>query len=439
MHPSLRIGAIAGVLVFGSAQAVETPAPSSAPKNIIYMIGDGMGPAYTTAYRYYQAGQAGSPVTPTVFDQLLVGLASTYPDDDTYVTDSAASATALASGVKSYNGAIGVDRRETPVEGVLAKARRAGWATGVVATSQINHATPAGFVAHVASRRMYDAIAQQYVNARIADNSMLDLMLGGGQKYFSRDPGGLAEQLAEQGYQQIWALEEMDKLTRLPAMGLVAEVGMPYALDSDAPHRLAQMTDKALSLLSEPEGGFFLMVEGSQIDWCGHGNDIACAMAEMHDFALAIERAKAFVDAHPETLLVITADHSTGGLTLGAEGTYAWKPEVVAQVHRSANALTDALMAGGAEALAQSWQAHVDFALSEEELAGLKQALGRGEKALQSAVLNVINRRSVTGWTTGGHTAVDVPVMAYGTGAEAFVGYQDNTEIPKRMMALMGW
>ncbi len=425
-------------LVLGGCANQTGQAPTS-PKNIIFMIGDGMGPAYTAAYRYYQAGEAGSKVTPTVFDELLVGMASTYPADNTWVTDSAASATALASGVKSYNGAIGVDGQKLPVESVLTKARKAGWSTGVVATSQVNHATPAGFVAHVASRSMYDAIAEQYVKQRIADNTMLDLILGGGQRYFSREPGGLSEQLAEQGYQQVWDLADLNQLTQLPAMGLLADVALPYAIDSDQPERLLAMTDKALTLMSQKEQGFFLLVEGSQIDWCGHGNDIACAMAEMHDFSQAIERAKAFVDANPDTLLVITADHSTGGLTLGANGEYAWKPEVVAQVHASVRPMTEHLLAGPKAALAERWLENVDFALGAEELARLEQGYDKGDKALARAVLKVINDRSLTGWTTGGHTAVDVPVMAYGAGAEAFIGHQDNVAIPQRMMALMGW
>lgn len=437
MKRSMTALALAAVALGGCAsQTAQAPA---SPKNIIFMIGDGMGPAYTTAYRYYRAGEAGSEVKPTVFDELLVGMASTYPADNTWVTDSAASATALASGVKSYNGAIGVDAQKLPVQSVLGQARKAGWSTGVVATSQVNHATPAGFVANVASRRMYDAIAEQYVQKRIADNTMLDLILGGGQRYFSRDPGGLSEQMAEQGYQQIWDLADLDSLTQLPAMGLVADVALPHAIDSDQPERLVAMTDKALSLMSQQEQGFFLLVEGSQIDWCGHGNDIACAMAEMHDFSLAIERAKAFVDENPDTLLVITADHSTGGLTLGANGVYEWKPEVVAQVRASVRPITETLMAGSSAELAERWRQHVDFDLSEEELSALDTAYGKGDKALARAVLKVINDRSLTGWTTGGHTAVDVPVMAYGAGAEAFIGYQDNVNIPQRMMAMMGW
>ncbi|MBY6105991.1 alkaline phosphatase [Ferrimonas balearica] len=433
------LSAVAAALALLSGCASQAPAAPETPKNIIFMIGDGMGPAFTTGYRYYLAGEAGSEVTPTVFDQLLVGMAATYPDDNTWVTDSAASATALAAGVKSYNGAIGVDGQKLPVEGILAKARKEGWSTGVVATSQVNHATPAGFVAHVASRKMYDAIAEQYVQQRIADNTMLDLILGGGQRYFSRDPGGLAEQMAEQGYQQIWSMEDLSQLNQLPAMGLVADVAMPHAIDSDQPERLVAMTDKALSLMSSQEQGFFLLVEGSQIDWCGHANDIACAMAEMHDFAGAVERAKAFVDANPDTLLVITADHSTGGLTLGANRVYEWKPEVIAQVHASVVPLTQSLLVAPVTELSARWSEKVDFALTDTELAALQKAYGEGDSQLGRAVLKVINDRSFTGWTTGGHTAVDVPVMAYGAGAEAFIGYQDNIEIPQRMMSLMGW
>ncbi len=117
--------------------------------------------------------------------------------------------------------------------------------------------------------------------------------------------------------------QDLSKLEKLPAMALLAQVGFPSALDNPQPRPLATMTEKALQLLSPQPEGFVMMIEGSQIDWCGHANDIACAMAEMDDFANAIKVAKAYVDSHPDTILVITADHETGGLSLGAEGDYA--------------------------------------------------------------------------------------------------------------------
>ncbi|SHG93324.1 alkaline phosphatase [Ferrimonas marina] len=431
---------VAAAALSGCSSLNTTPAPKV--NNVIFMIGDGMGPAFITAHRYDRAGEPGRQVEPTIFDQLLVGMAATHPAEDTWVTDSAASATALASGVKSYNGAVGVDTDKLPVRTMLEQARKAGMHTGVVATSEVNHATPAGFVANVASRRMYEIIAEQYVNKRIADQSMLDLMIGGGQRYFPREEGGLAEQLAEQGFQQAWSLEEMTKLDALPAMALMSDRGMPFAIDTDTPKRLSLMTDKALELLDGQDKGFFLMVEGSQIDWCGHANDIRCALGEMQDFAKAVERAKAYVDDNPDTLLVITADHSTGGLTLGSQGEYAWLPTAVNQVSRTSSYIAEAMLAEPERSVASHWQDHAKMTLSESQLAAIEEArerqvAGEGRYTLSNAISKAVADNSYTGWTTSGHTAVDVTVMAYGPGAEQFAGYQDNTDIAKKLMGLM--
>jgi len=148
----------------------------SAPKNVIYMIGDGMGPAYTTAYRYFKDDPATKEVEGTVFDTILKGMAHTYPDDHTYVTDSAAGATALSSGHKSYNGAVAVDTDKKPVKTMLEMAKERGMTTALVVTSQINHATPASFTAHNESRYNYDDIANDYIDNKIAGKLPVDLM-----------------------------------------------------------------------------------------------------------------------------------------------------------------------------------------------------------------------------------------------------------------------
>ncbi|MEF1302284.1 alkaline phosphatase, partial [Vibrio owensii] len=306
-----------------------------APKNIIFMIGDGMGPAFTTTYRYYHDDPKTEEIEPTIFDSILVGMAKTYPDDVTYVTDSAASATALSTGVKSYNGAIAVDTDKQPIKTMLEMAKEEGMTTGLVATSQINHATPASFAAHNESRRNYDAIANDYIDNKVDDQLPVDLLLGGGVRYFERDDRNLVDEFKQQGYQYITDFKQLPALQTLPALGLFADKAFPFALDEN-PTRLEQMTNKALSLLQRQDNGFFVMIEGSQIDWCGHANDIACAMAEMSDFAKSVELAKAYVDGHPDTLLVVTADHSTGGLTLGANGQYQWDTEVIKGVHKTA-------------------------------------------------------------------------------------------------------
>ena len=404
----------------------------SAPKNIIYMIGDGMGPAYTTAYRYFKDDPNTKVVDPTVFDTILRGMAHTYPDDHTYVTDSAAGATALSSGRKSYNGAIAVDTDKKPVKTMLEIAKERGMTTALVATSQINHATPASFAAHNESRRNYDEIANDYIDNKIAGKLPVDLMLGGGTKYYVRDDRNLVEEFKSAGYQYSDDFAALNEIKQIPALGLFAEVGLPFALDEN-PTRLTQMTSKALDLLDgQNDKGFFVMIEGSQIDWCGHANDIACAMGEMDDFAKSIEQAKAYVDKNPDTLLVITADHSTGGLTLGAHGQYKWETEVVKGVKATAGTITDELQK--TDDLKSVWQRYTNIEFTEENSIKLEQAKKMGDKALLLAVKDIINHASFTGWTTGGHTAIDVQVFAYGQRAKDFYGSQNNTDIADKLI-----
>lgn len=401
---------------------VVCPLAEAAPKNVIYMIGDGMGPAYLSAYRYYQAGAPNPAPNKTVFDSMLVGMAISSPDDHTWVTDSAAAATALATGVKSYNGAIAVDRHQRPLSSLFDSAKKAGKTVGVVATSQVNHATPASFVAHQISRHDYHPIADQIRHE--IDAGQLDIVFGGGISYFREQ--ALTYQGKPLGIATDWT--QLAALEQTPAVALLAEVALPYALDSDRPQRLAELTDKALQLAATNPNGFSLMIEGSQIDWCGHANDIACAMAEMDDFAAAVVIAKAFVDQNPETLLVVTADHSTGGLTLGADGKYLWLPDEVKKVHASAETIAKSLRNANksSDAYQQVWNKSVDFPLNEAQLTAL---LAAEPKELVKKVTGIISARSYTGWTTTGHTAVDVPLMAYGVGAEHFRGTVDNSQI----------
>ena len=404
----------------------------TAPKNVIYMIGDGMGPAFTTAYRYYKDDPTTKEIETTVFDTMLKGMAHTYPDDHTYVTDSAAGATALSSGHKSYNGAIAVDTAKKPVKTMLEIAKEQGMTTALVATSQINHATPASFAAHNESRRNYDDIANDYIDNKIAGKLPVDLMLGGGTQYFIRDDRNLVDEFKQASYQYGDDIQNLGQITQVPAIGLYAPKGLPFALDEN-PTRLKQLTAKAFDLLDgQNNKGFFVMIEGSQIDWCGHANDIACAMAEMDDFAKSIETAKAYVDNNPDTILVITADHSTGGLTIGAHGQYKWETDIIKGVKATAGTLTKLLMES--DNLKTVWQANTSIEFTAENEIKLKQAKAMGEKTLNLAVKSIINDLSFTGWTTGGHTASDVQVFAYGKNSDDFVGSQNNTDIAKKLI-----
>lgn len=428
------------------------------PKNIIMVIGDGMGPAYTTAYRYFSDNQSTTKVEETVFDRHLTGLASTYPAPISgVVTDSAASATALATGVKSYNGAIGVDINKNELQTVLEFAKLQGKKTGVVVTSQINHATPASYLAHNEYRRNYDAIADSYID----DGIKADLYFGGGWKYFIRKDRNLVNEFKQAGFHYIDSYQGLKNLpANKPVLGLFANTGLPWALDDINRHRLSTMTQSAVQHLINlqlhddvDDNGFFMLVEASQIDWAGHNNDISDAMAEMDDLAKTLEYLESFVEQFPDTLVIVTADHSTGGFTLAAKGKYEWHTETLRKMQHSVNyiakQLTDNLIN------AENTTALFNFQLSQDELSLLKKTkiepeidnsnnlyqdkdISITESALLMAVKHIIDNRTNSGWTSGGHTAIDVPVFAFGKQGELFTGLQDNTDIANKIFKLLG-
>lgn len=422
-----------GLWLFSPLVAAANPngvAPAngpSQPKNIVIMIGDGMGPAYTSAYRYYKDNPDTEAVEQTVFDRLLVGMASTYPASVSgYVTDSAAAATALATGVKSYNGAISVDTQKQPLPTLLQRAKALGLSTGVAVTSQINHATPAAFLTHNESRKNYAALALSYLETDA------DVFFGGGQQYFS--PALLA-QFTAKGYQHLTRFEDLASINQPRVLGLFAPVQLPWAIDEKTAKKLSRLTQKALSLLSQNEQGFVLLVEGSLIDWAGHNNDIAAAMAEMDEFANAIEVVEQFVQQRSDTLMVITADHNTGGLSIGADGHYNWNPEILRNIAASADTLAQAAISN------KVWQADLSrglgFALTEAEVTQLNVARMQSAETLAEAIRHVIDKRTDTGWTTGGHTGMDVQVFAAGPASELFNGHQDNTDIANKLFSLL--
>ncbi|MCF2947723.1 alkaline phosphatase [Paraglaciecola aquimarina] len=404
------------------------------PKNIIMIVGDGMGPAYTTAYRMFADDPSTPKVESTIFDRMLVGMASTHPHTKTgYVTDSAAGATALSSGVKTYNGAIAVDVQKNSVQTVLEFAKKQGRRTGIAVTSQINHATPAGFSAHNESRHNYDEIANSYFDNRIDGKFVLDVMLGGGWHYFIRDDRNLVKEFKQAGYQYIDDIEKLDEAkTGQPLLGLFGDKGLPWALDSKNNTRLPILAKSAVTQL-ENDKGYFLLIEASQVDWAGHGNDIASAMAEMHDLALTLKWLEQYVANNPDTLVVLTADHSTGGLTIGANGVYEWLPASTKSLKASPEEIAKQLLP-----LKQRWTLASEllgFELSQEELQQIIEPTD--SKTLFRAICTIIDNRSYTGWTTNGHTGVDVPVFAFGMGAENFIGHSDNTDIAQKVFELL--
>lgn len=428
------------------------------PKNIIMVIGDGMGPAYTTAYRYYSDNPQTEELESTIFDRYLTGLSSTYPASVSgVVTDSAASATALATGIKSYNGAIGVDVDKKEVQTVLEWAKLQGKKTGVVVTSQINHATPASYLTHNEYRRNYNEIANSYIDNGIK----ADIYLGGGWEYFIREDRNLVDEFKQAGFHYIDNYQQLENLPKnKPVLGLFADTGLPWALDDSNKYRLSTMAKAGIHQLMNLQStddiadeGFFMLIEASQVDWAGHGNNISDAMAEMDDLAKTLEYLEHFVSKHPDTLVIVTADHSTGGLTLAANGKYEWNPVVLRNMKHSVDYIAKQLAMN--EINSKNATALFNFELTQDELNSLKDTKKNAkvnknknmyqsknksvsEIALLKGVKKLMDIRTNSGWTSSGHTAVDVPVFAFGKQRELFNGSQDNTDIAKKIFSLLG-
>lgn len=276
------------------------------PKNIVLLIGDGMGLSQVSSAIYYKKGK------PSFERFSTIGLSKTSSSSD-LVTDSAAGATVFSAGVKTYNGAIGVDKDTIAVPTVVEQLSKEGYSTGIVATSSIQHATPAAFYAHVKSRSLYEDIST------FAPNSGVNFFAGGGLKFFNQRKDGkdLLDEMRAKGYDVI-----TDKLPKTPSKNneiiLLAEDGMPKMSEGRGDF-LIDATKLALEKLSKNEKGFFLMVEGSQIDWGGHDNDADYLIEELLDFDKTIGAVLDFAKENGETLVIVTADHETGGFTLATD------------------------------------------------------------------------------------------------------------------------
>ena len=304
---------VSALLILGgttaTAQSCKQKCNQQPVKNIIYMIGDGMSVTHVTATMLAQD-------TPLALERAqFVGLQKSQSASDK-VTDSAASGTALATGSKTNNGMIGMSPDKEQLQSIRARAEAAGMATGVIATYSITDATPAAFVAHNESRKNQEDIAADFLKTDI------DLFIGGGRDYFTKREDGkdLTQELKAKGYQVVSTIDQVKSIEKGKVAGLLAEKHMPSMIDGRG-DILPTATAQALKILSnDNQKGFFLMVEGSQIDGGGHANDAEKVVTETQDFDAAVKIAFDFADKHPGTLVVVTADHETGGMTLPAEG-----------------------------------------------------------------------------------------------------------------------
>jgi alkaline phosphatase len=434
---TLALGSVIGMNQ-DNTEAKAKESKNGKAKNVIFMIGDGMGVPYTTGLRYMNDNPDTVEMEKTAFDPYLVGLQTTYPEDEKEnVTDSAAAATAMSGGVKTYNNAIAVDNDKSDVKTVLEQAKENGMSTGIVATSEITHATPASYGAHEEQRKSEDAIADDYYDEMINGKHKIDVMLGGGTDFFEREDRNLAQQFQKDGYSYVKSAEELKKDDNERVLGLFSEVGMDKMIDRDEKQpSLADMTTAALDRLKRDKDGFFLMVEGSQIDWAGHDNDVVGAMSEMKDFEQAFEKVREFAKTNGETLVIVTADHSTGGISIGSDGEYKWDPTPIQATKHTPDFMAEQIVKGAS--VEETLGNNIDLDLSNKEIASVKTAAEKGDiTEIDNAIEKIFDKRSGTGWTTGGHTGDEVPVYAFGPQKEKFAGLIDNTDQAKMIFELL--
>ena len=274
------------------------------PKNVILMVGDGMGVAQVYAGLTANHGKL------NLEQCTIVGFHKNTASDK-YVTDSAAGATAFACGQKTYNGAIGVDANGNSIPTILEIAEKNGVATGLVATCSITHATPASFISHQPSRSLDENIALDFLKTDI------DVFIGGGRKFFTQRADGknLVDSLKRRGYQIANSITEVQQISSGKLAAFLADEQQPR-FSAGRGDELVKSTEVALQLLKNKKKGMFMMIEGSQIDWGGHSNDTQYIIDEMIDFDNAIGKVLDFARKDGKTLVIITADHETGGFTI---------------------------------------------------------------------------------------------------------------------------
>ncbi|ENQ3104157.1 alkaline phosphatase [Bacillus cereus] len=408
-------------------------------KNVIVLIGDGMGPSYMTAHRYMKDNPKTFEMEQTEFDKHLVGTQVTYPEDEHQnITDSASAATAMSAGIKTYNAAIAVDNDKTNVKTVLEQAKERGKSTGLVATSEITHATPAAFGAHDVSRKNMDAIANDYLDEKINGKHKVDVLLGGGVNNFVRKDRNLTEEFKKDGYSYVTDRQQLlnDKSDQI--LGLFAPGGFDKMIDrNDKAPSLEEMTNAAINRLNKNKNGFFLMVEGSQIDWAGHDNDVVAAMSEMEDFEKAFKAAIEFAKKDKHTLVVATADHSTGGFSLGTKGEYNFDVKPIKAAKRTPDFMAAEIAKGAS--VEETLKKYIDLELTSEEIKSVNDvASSKDVTKIDNAIEAIFNKRTYAGWTTEGHTGEDVGVYAFGPGKYLFAGVQENTNLAKRVFDIIG-
>lgn len=478
------------------AEARKKKADTPPVKYVFYMIGDGMGINQVIATEQYNEATGYGPASIN-FAHFPVRNFITTVSASSLVTDSAAGGSALASGVKTYNNAVSVDMEGNPVSVLTEWAKEAGYGTGVATSVGINHATPACFISHTAQRGSYEEIAFQYLKAPI------DFAAGAGfitERRTGHDSAFFETEARGAGIKVLHGpkFPDIESVNgRVLCLSGKPEAELPYAIDrKEDDTSLSDFVDAGIRYLDAHFGdkGFFFMIEGGKIDYGGHGDDGAACFQELTDFANAMDIVLAFQAKHPdETLIVVTADHETGGLELGS-GQYEMHPDLLGYQKMSTNALTAQFRSAffpqrpqgdrgqgrpqgqeGArppfapqqEYTPPTWDQVKDFfrenlglwgpvAVSESQEAALKETYDRtfgfgGDRENNVANLYAVNTRLVTEavdilnraagfqWSHGAHTGSPVGLYVKGKCEEAFIPVEDNAQIAPLIATLAGY
>ena len=421
---------------------IFTAAAQAEVKNVILLIGDGLGMGQIDMTRYL-AGDKDHELELMKLPETGIMMTSSTEG----VTDSAAAGTAMATGHKVYNGAIAMNKNGAELDSVLDFAQVRNKATGVISTNMVTDATPASFIASVEDRGMGGKIAKQ----AIANN--VDVMLGGGREDFMEDEAGedLIAKAKANGYQYVSDKTQLEKVVPLNGklLGLFNESYMNYINDRDDlgsnEPSMEAMTKKAIDVLSEDEDGFFLMAEGARIDHAAHAADVPGVVAETLDFDASVKVAMDFAKKNGDTLVIVTADHET----LGFSATEPIEKEALMNIGVSpeymAGQMTEKENGKGytVESVKSVFEEYADISLTDAEVARFNELILDEEGNIKYSYLvgyeigsiianeyqaGVVNTEIRANSSTGGHTLNSVPVFAYGEGAENFNGMMQNTE-----------
>lgn len=446
LRASLATSAIFGAesaLVTSTSRAAE--ANGGTAKNVIFMVSDGMNHGALSLARQFREQAGGiNHWTKLYREQPVVrALVETF-SANSCVTDSAAAASAWGGGKRVNNGTLNVLPDNTRVETLHQKLQAKGRKTGLVSTATITHATPAGFAVNVDSRADEAIIADQYLERRV------DLLLGGGKKFFSED---LKKRYAGAGYAVV---EDRESLTKLPTdaakplLGVFSESHLPFSIDhQNVPGlkasipTLAEMTRIALDRLAPAKDGFFLMVEGARIDHAGHANDAASSIHDQLAFDDAIGTVLAFVENHPDTLVIITTDHGCGGIQMNGVSASA-NQGIAPGLYNASNLYFDRLRGfsrsiewmkqNGVDGLsgpplAAALEMHTGLKLTAEEI--------KTSQGLKAAYEDVIQAHTGVGWTSANHTGELVEFCAFGPGSREFPALMRNDEAHAKLLKIL--